>query len=101
MAGLTTPAIVAGNPIVLKPASTAALVAARLVDLLHETGLPDGVVNFLPGPGGIVGDALVEHPLTRFVSFTGSRDLRLRINELAAKPRPGPNVVQRTHLRAT
>ncbi len=98
MAGLTTSAIVAGNTIVLKPASTAALVAARFVDLLHETGLPDGVVNFLPGPGGIVGDALVEHPLTRFVSFTGSRDVGLRINELAAKPRPGQKWIKRTIL---
>ncbi|MFI5274964.1 MAG: aldehyde dehydrogenase family protein, partial [Ktedonobacterales bacterium] len=62
---------------------------ARFVALLEETGLPQGVVNFLPGPGGAIGDALVLNPLTRFISFTGSREVGLRINELAAKPQPG------------
>jgi 1-pyrroline-5-carboxylate dehydrogenase len=98
MTGLTSSALVAGNTVVLKPASTSALVAAHFVDLLRETGLPDGVVNFLPGPGGSVGDALVEHPLTRFISFTGSRDVGLRINELAAKHHPGQRWIKRTIL---
>ncbi|WIG60217.1 MAG: Delta-1-pyrroline-5-carboxylate dehydrogenase [Ktedonobacterales bacterium] len=98
MVGLTSSALVAGNTVVLKPASTAALVAARFVDLLEEAGLPKGVVNFLPGPGGSIGDALVENPLTRFISFTGSRDVGLRINELAAKPRPGQKWIKRTIL---
>ncbi len=98
MVGLTSSAIVAGNTAVLKPASTSALVAARFVDLLREVGLPDGVVNFLPGPGGTIGDALVQHPLTRFISFTGSRDVGLRINELAAKHRPGQRWIKRTIL---
>ncbi len=98
MVGLTSSAIVAGNTIVLKPASTAALVAARFVDLVEETGLPAGVVNFLPGPGGTVGDALVEHPLTRFISFTGSREVGLRINERAAKFQPGQHWIKRVIL---
>jgi 1-pyrroline-5-carboxylate dehydrogenase len=74
MAGLTTSALVAGNTVILKPASTAAWTAARFVDLLYDAGVPRDVVSFLPGPGREVGDALVEHPLTRFISFTGSRD---------------------------
>ena len=98
MVGLTSSALVAGNTVVLKPASTAALVAARFVDLLEEAGVPGGVVNFLPGPGGTVGDALVENPLTRFISFTGSRDVGLRINELAAKHQPGQHWIKRVIL---
>ncbi len=98
MVGLTSSALVAGNTVILKPASTAALVAARFVDLLTEAGLPDGVVNFLPGPGGVIGDTLVEHPLVRFISFTGSREVGLRINEMAAKAHPGQIWIKRTIL---
>ncbi len=98
MVGLTTSALVAGNTVVLKPASTAALVAARFVELLERAGLPAGVVNFLPGPGGSMGDALVDHPLTRFISFTGSRDVGLRIHERAAKQQPGQKWIKRTIL---
>jgi 1-pyrroline-5-carboxylate dehydrogenase len=98
MVGLTSSALVAGNTVILKPASTAALVAARFVELLVEAGVPKGVVSFLPGSGGTIGDALIEHPLTRFVSFTGSREVGLRINELAAKPRPGQKWIKRTIL---
>ena len=98
MVGLTTSALVAGNTVVLKPASTAALVAARFVELLSDAGLPDGVLNFLPGPGGTIGDALVEHPLTRFVSFTGSREVGLHINEVASKHREGQRWIKRVAL---
>jgi 1-pyrroline-5-carboxylate dehydrogenase len=98
MAGLTSSALVAGNTVVLKPASTAALVAARFVDLLAEAGVPDGVVSFVTGPGGVIGDALVSHPLTRFISFTGSREVGLRINQLAATPQPGQKWIKRAIL---
>src|SRR5215469_13627770 len=98
MAGLTTSALVAGNTVILKPASTAAWTAARFVDLLYEAGVPRDVVSFLSGPGGEVGDALVQHPLTRFISFTGSRDVGIRINELAAKIYPGQRWIKRTVL---
>ena len=98
MVGLTTSALVTGNTVILKPASTAALIAARFVDLLEEAGVPKGVVSFLPGPGGTIGDALVQHPLTRFVSFTGSREVGLRINELAAHPADGQIWVKRAVL---
>lgn len=84
MAGMTMAAVVAGNTVVLKPASPTAVIAAKFVELLEDAGLPDGVVNYLPGAGSEVGDFLVEHPLTRFICFTGSREVGLRINEKAA-----------------
>ncbi|MBF6589047.1 MAG: L-glutamate gamma-semialdehyde dehydrogenase [Ktedonobacterales bacterium] len=98
MAGLTTSALVAGNTVILKPASTAATIAGRFVDLLEEAGVPKGVVSFLPGPGGVIGDVLVAHPLTRFISFTGSREVGLRINELASKLQPGQIWIKRAIL---
>jgi len=95
MVGMTTAALVSGNTVVLKPASTTPVIAAKFMEILEEAGVPKGVVNFLPGSGGEVGDFLVEHPLTRFISFTGSRDVGLRINELAAKHRPGQKWMKR------
>lgn len=95
MAGMTSAALVTGNTVVLKPASTTPVIAAKFMALLEEVGLPAGVVNFLPGPGGQVGDYLVDHPLTRFISFTGSRDVGLRINERAAKTNPGQKWIKR------
>jgi len=66
------PALVAGNAVVLKPASLAPLSAFRLVEALHEVGLPKGVLNFVTGSGATLGDALVMHPALRAISFTGS-----------------------------
>ncbi|CRF28910.1 aldehyde dehydrogenase [Mycobacterium tuberculosis] len=94
-AGMTSAAVAAGNTVVLKPASATPVVAAKFVELLQTAGLPDGVVNFLPGSGQEVGDYLVEHPLTRFISFTGSREVGLRINELAARTAPGQRWIKR------
>ncbi|HDR00124.1 MAG TPA: L-glutamate gamma-semialdehyde dehydrogenase [candidate division WOR-3 bacterium] len=95
MAGMTTAAAVSGNTVVLKPSSDAPLLAALFVEVLEEAGLPAGVVNLLTGPGGAVGDFLVEHPKTRFVSFTGSKEIGLRIIERAAKTSPGQVWVKR------
>jgi 1-pyrroline-5-carboxylate dehydrogenase len=88
LTGMAMAAVVSGNAIVLKPSSDTPVIAARLVDLVAEAGIPAGVVNFLPGPGGEVGDALVTHPEVRFVSFTGSAAVGLRINQLIAAPDP-------------
>ncbi len=66
------PALVAGNTVVIKPASLAPLSGYRVVEALHESGIPAGVVNYVTGGGGTVGNALVEHPAVRAVSFTGS-----------------------------
>lgn len=95
MAGMTTAALVAGNTVVLKPSSDSPVIAAKFVELLEQIGLPPGVVNFLPASGAAVGDLLVTHPLTRFISFTGSMEVGLRINQLAAKPSPGQIWIKR------
>lgn len=89
MAGTTVASIVSGNTVVLKPADSAPVIAAKFVQLMEEVGLPDGVLNFVPGDGIEVGEYLVEHPKTRFVSFTGSRAVGCRIYERASKVQPG------------
>ncbi|EIT84130.1 1-pyrroline-5-carboxylate dehydrogenase [Fictibacillus macauensis ZFHKF-1] len=89
MAGTTVAAIVAGNTVLLKPANNTPVVAAKFVEVMEEAGLPKGVLNFIPGSGAEVGDYLVDHPKTRFVSFTGSREVGCRIYERAAKVNPG------------
>jgi 1-pyrroline-5-carboxylate dehydrogenase len=95
MAGMTSAAVVTGNTVVLKPSSDAPVVAAKFVDLMHEVGLPPGVLNFVPGSGGVIGDAIVTNPKTRFVAFTGSKEVGLRINELASKPQKGQHWIKR------
>lgn len=89
MAGTTVAAIVSGNTVVLKPASATPVVAAKFVEVMEEAGLPKGVLNFVPGSGSEVGDYLVDHKDTRFISFTGSRDVGLRIYERASKLNDG------------
>lgn len=95
MAGTTVAAIVTGNTVLLKPASTTPVIAYKFVEVLEEAGLPPGVVNYVPGNGAEVGDYLVDHPKTRFISFTGSRDVGLRINERAAKVHEGQLWIKR------
>jgi len=95
LVGMTVAAIVTGNTVVLKPSSESPVIAAYFVELLQSLGLPPGVLNFLPGSGAEVGDTLVAHPLTRFVAFTGSKDVGLHINELAAKAQPGQKWIKR------
>ncbi|MEY8192402.1 L-glutamate gamma-semialdehyde dehydrogenase [Peribacillus simplex] len=89
MAGTAVAAIVTGNTILLKPASTTPIVAAKFVEVMLEAGLPAGVLNFVPGSGAEVGDYLVDHPKTRFISFTGSRDVGLRIYKRASEVNEG------------
>lgn len=93
--GMTAAAIVTGNTAILKPASLTPVIAARLTDLLEEAGAPPGVVNFLPGAGGEIGDFLVAHPRTRFVSFTGSREVGTHLYALAAQVQPGQTWLKR------
>ena len=98
MAGMTSAAIVTGNTVVLKPSSDSPTIAAKFVEVLEEAGLPGGVVNFCPGSGATFGNALVEHPKTRFIAFTGSKEVGLDIHERAAKARPGQIWIKRTIL---
>jgi 1-pyrroline-5-carboxylate dehydrogenase len=95
LTGMTAAALVTGNTVVLKPSSDSPVIASKFMEILEEIELPAGVVNFLPGSGGTIGDMLVSHPLTRFVSFTGSREVGLHINELAAKAQPGQKWIKR------
>jgi len=95
LVGMTAAAIVTGNTVVMKPSSDAPGIACRFFEALEEAGMPPGVVSFLPCPGGLVGDTLVGHPRTRFVAFTGSKDVGLHINELAARTAPGQSWVKR------
>lgn len=87
--GMTTAAIVCGNTVILKPASTTPVIAHQFVSLMEEVGLPPGVINYLPGSGGEIGDYLTLHPKTRFISFTGSKEVGLRINQLASQTQEG------------
>lgn len=89
LAGTTVAALVCGNTVVLKPSSETPIIAAKFVEVLREAGLPPRALNLCVGSGAEVGDTLVTHPKTRFISFTGSREIGLRINELAARPVPG------------
>jgi 1-pyrroline-5-carboxylate dehydrogenase len=98
MGGMSAAAIVTGNTIVLKPSEASAATAWQFIEIMREVGLPPGVINFLPGYGNEIGDALVGHPRTRFISFTGSKAVGLRINELAAKQQPGQIWIKRTVL---
>jgi 1-pyrroline-5-carboxylate dehydrogenase len=98
MAGMTAAAIVCGNTVILKPSVDAPTIAAKFISLLEEAGLPDGVVNFCPGEGPGFGSAVVAHPATRFVAFTGSKAVGLEIHESAAKTKPGQHFIKRTIL---
>ena len=75
------PALVGGNAVVLKPASLAPLSAYRLVEALHEAGVPTGAVNYVTGGGGSVGNAILEHSALRAVSFTGSCEVGNKLHE--------------------
>ncbi len=95
LAGMTAAAVVTGNTVIMKPASSTPVIAAKLMELFEEAGAPAGVINYLPGSGGSIGDALVSHPQVRFINFTGSRDVGLRINKLAADVAPGQIWIKR------
>lgn len=98
MAGMTMAAIVTGNTVVLKPATTAPGICKMFMDIAIEAGLPAGVVNFLPGPGGSIGDYLTSHPKTRFIAFTGSMEIGMHIHEMAARVVSGQMWIKRTIL---
>jgi 1-pyrroline-5-carboxylate dehydrogenase len=98
MGGMTLASIVSGNTVVLKPSSDSPTIAAKFIELLEEAGMPEGVVNFCPGAGASFGDAVVAHPKTRYIAFTGSREVGLRINKVAADVAPGQMWIKRTIL---
>ncbi len=93
--GMTVAALVAGNTAILKPAEQSPVIAAHLVAILEEAGLPPGVLSFLPGRGEEVGQALVDDPRVDVIAFTGSRPVGLEINRRAAIPGRGQDHVTR------
>ena len=95
LVGMTVAALVTGNTVVLKPSSETPTIAAQFAEVLLEAGFPESSFTLLTGSGSAVGDVLVQHPKTRFVCFTGSRDVGLRINELASKPQKGQVWIKR------
>ena len=95
LTGMTLAAIVTGNTMLLKPASDTPAIGYRLVEIMKEAGLPDGVLNYIPGSGGEIGDYIVQHPKIRFISFTGSKEVGLGILEQAAKLSSGQIWVKR------
>jgi 1-pyrroline-5-carboxylate dehydrogenase len=95
LAGMTVAALVVGNTVVIKPSSDTPTIAAKFAEVLDEAGFPAGSFTLLVAAGGEVGDRLVAHPRTRFISFTGSREVGLRINALAAQTAPGQIWIKR------
>jgi len=98
LVGMTLGPVAAGNTVVLKPASNTPMVGWGFLQVIEEAGFPDGVVNFLPGPGSQVGDTLVDDPSTRFINFTGSKEIGLRIAERAAKVHDGQKWMKRAYM---
>ncbi|MBL8157046.1 MAG: L-glutamate gamma-semialdehyde dehydrogenase [Anaerolineae bacterium] len=96
--GMLSAALVSGNTVVFKPAELTALIAWKMVELFYQQGIPPGVLNFVPGRGSVVGARMVAHPLTRFISFTGSKEVGLWIYEQAAKVAPGQKWLKRSIL---
>ena len=95
LVGMTAAAVVAGNTVVLKPSSQSPVIAAKFMELVKEAQVPPGVINFLTGAGGKIGDFLVADPRTRMIAFTGSKTVGLHINALAAQPSRGQRWVKR------
>ncbi|MGD0390565.1 MAG: proline dehydrogenase family protein [Tepidisphaeraceae bacterium] len=95
LCGMAAAAVVAGNPVVLKPAEQSPLIAFHLARAYEEAGAPVGVVNYLPGIGEEIGPVLVEHPDVAMIAFTGSRAVGLSINRFASQPRDGQDHVKR------
>src|SRR5258705_2389179 len=98
MAGIVVAGLVTGNTVVVKPAADSPTIAAKFIDILFEAGVPKEAVNFITGPGSVIGDVMVQHPKTRYIGFTGSKEVGLRISELAAKAAPGQIWIKRTVL---
>ncbi|HEX8872889.1 MAG TPA: aldehyde dehydrogenase family protein, partial [Candidatus Acidoferrum sp.] len=98
MAGLVAASLVTGNTVVLKPAADSPTIAAKFVEILFEAGIPKEALQFVTGSGAVIGDTIVQHPKTRYIGFTGSKEVGLRISELASKASPGQIWIKRTVL---
>lgn len=98
LVGMTIGPVAVGNTAIVKPASNTPLVGWGFIKVLEEAGLPRGVVNYLPGSGATIGDALVDHPRARFINFTGSKEVGLRIAERSSKIAEGQKWLKRSYM---
>jgi 1-pyrroline-5-carboxylate dehydrogenase len=98
LVGMTIGPVAAGNTVVLKPSSYTPMTAAAFMEAVAAAGLPAGVINFLPAAGDGLGDYLVDHPRSRFINFTGSKEVGLRIGSRAAHVQPGQPWLKRAFL---
>ena len=98
LTGTVVAPVVAGNAVILKPSPKTPIIAGMFMELVEQAGFPPGVINLLTGRDADLGDALVEHPKTRFINFTGSLATGLRIHERAAKVQPGQTFLKKTFL---
>lgn len=95
LVGMTAAALVTGNTVVMKPAEQSSIIASRFMKVLQDSHLPNGVVNFLPGQGEVLGPVLVSSPDVDLIAFTGSRAVGLEINRLASEHDPRQNFVKK------
>ncbi|MCB0369550.1 MAG: bifunctional proline dehydrogenase/L-glutamate gamma-semialdehyde dehydrogenase, partial [Bdellovibrionales bacterium] len=95
LCGQVVSALVTGNTVLMKPAEQSSLVAQGLYEMIKEVGVPAGVVQFLPGLGEVVGEYLVNHPLTATIAFTGSKAVGLHILKQASQVIDGQNHVKK------
>lgn len=95
LVGMASAALVTGNTVILKPSHQSPVIAAKVVELAQEAGLPDGVLSYLTSSRVAVGESLVKDPRTRMIAFTGSRVVGQRIQVLAAEPRKGQTNLKR------
>ena len=96
--GMAMGPVLAGNTVVIKPASNTPVIGMRFMEMVAEAGVPNGVINYVPGAGDAIGDYLVDHPRTRFINFTGSKEIGLRIAERSAKVAPGQKWLKRAYM---
>ncbi len=98
LVGMTMGPVVAGNTVVVKPSSNTPMIAAAFMEAVSAAGLPDGVINFVPAIGSETGDYLVDHPRCRFINFTGSKEVGMRIGARAALIQSGQHWLKRVFL---
>src|SRR5262249_748330 len=94
LTGMATAALVTGNTVIMKPAEQSSVIAAKLMEVFQEIGLPPGVVSYLPGVGEEIGPTLAEHPDVALIAFTGSRGVGMILNRQTAELAPG-----QTHIK--
>src|SRR5205809_168464 len=95
LCGMASAGVVTGNTVIMKPSEQSIICGAMLMQVFEEAGVPSGVLNFLSGHGSVIGAHLVDHKDVNLIAFTGSREVGLKIWELAGITRPGQRELKR------